>query len=242
MYFFQDCWDQVTNARVSKVIIASLAGLVILASIRLGIVERSRKSTSRPTESPNSAKVIRRDATASPNASRPRRTAWPAVEAMDESSPASVVQNVTERDEAELPKLTREEIGRYLDRKQRSAESLLTAFRALRDTTYLNEAATSSPGDPRVQLASVLADGFPKERSKWLDLFKTSAPDNSLANYLSAREYFNSGQPEEAVKELLEATRKPAFQDYTMDSILALEELGRDAGLSPLEARTAAMA
>ena len=63
-----------------------------------------------------------------------------------------------------------------------------------------------------------------------------------MAIYLAAREYFNSGKHDEAIKELVEATRKPVFQDYTTDSLLALEELSRDAGLSPLEAWTTALA
>ena len=68
--------------------------------------------------------------------------------------------------------------------------SLLAAFRALDDTNYLNEAATNFPNNPQVELAVLAHDEFPADRRKWLDLFKASSPSNSLANYLSAQDYF----------------------------------------------------
>jgi hypothetical protein len=138
-------------------------------------------------------------------------------------------------------KLSSEDIEKFLQRNQRSADSLRTAYLAAHDVDYLKEAATNFPTNPKVQLSVLLQNVYPEERRKWLDAFKESSPENSLANYLSAREHINSGQVDEAIKELLEATRKPTFQDFTMDSIRALEELAQDTGLSPLEAHTAAM-
>src|SRR6267142_2806758 len=103
------------------------------------------------------------------------------------------------------PKLPREEVEKYLERNRRSAASLLAAYGALRDTNYLKEAATNFPNDPRVQLSVLRRDIFPEERRKWLDLFKTSLPENSLASYLSARDYLKNGETALAVSELLEA-------------------------------------
>src|SRR5437667_290884 len=103
------------------------------------------------------------------------------------------------------PKLPREEVEKYLERNRRSAASLLAAYGALQDTNYLREAATNFPNDPRVQLSVLRRDVFPEERRKWLDLLKASSPENPLANYLSARDYFKSGQNGLAVNELLEA-------------------------------------
>lgn len=139
-------------------------------------------------------------------------------------------------------KLSSEQIEKFLQRNQRSADSLRMAFLIARDTNYLNEAATRFPNHPKVQLSVLLQNDYPEERGKWLDAFKESSPENALANYLAAREYFSSGRLDEAIKELVEATRKPVFQDYTTDSLFALEELSREAGLSPLEARTTALA
>ncbi len=115
------------------------------------------------------------------------------------------------------PKLPREEVEKYLERNRRSAASLLAAYGALRDTNYLKEAATNFPNDPRVQLSVLRRDIFPEERRKWLDLFKTSLPENSLANYLSARDYLKNGESALAMSELLEAAGKPLFKDYAME-------------------------
>ena len=49
-------------------------------------------------------------------------------------------------------------------------------------------------------------------------------PENPLANYLSARDYFKNGQSESAVSELLAAASKPAFNDYAMEFKLDEEE------------------
>jgi hypothetical protein len=43
-----------------------------------------------------------------------------------------------------------------------------------------------------------------------------SVPDNALANYLSALNYFNAGQIDQGVQEMTVASNKP-FQDYTLD-------------------------
>jgi hypothetical protein len=162
------------------------------------------------------------------------------------------------------PKLPREEVEKYVEQQQRSAASLLAAYHALDDTSYLVEAATNFPSDPRVQWTVLARNPFPEERRKWLDLFKASSPDDSLANYLSAescfnsrydqpaneyrfgennlsaREFLQSGQAQAAIDELLEASRKPLFKDYTLESRLDQEELNLAAGRSPVQARLSA--
>jgi hypothetical protein len=162
------------------------------------------------------------------------------------------------------PKLPREEVEKYVEQQRRNAPSLLAAYRALDDTNYLAEAAANFPNDPRVQRTVLARNGFPEERRKWLDLFKASSPDDSLANYLSAENYFDSryyqpanehrfgennlsareflqsGQAQAAIDELLEATRKPLFKDYTLESRLDQEELNLAAGRSPVQARLSA--
>ena len=146
-------------------------------------------------------------------------------------------------------KLPRETIEEFLRLHQRSAQSLLAAFHASGDAgnptgdlNYLKEAATNFPGDPHVQLAVLAHNAFPEARRQWLDAFKASSPENSLANYLSAQDYFKSGQPEAAMKELLEASSKPQFADFTMETYLDEKELYRADGKSPLESNQAAMA
>lgn len=141
-----------------------------------------------------------------------------------------------------LLKISEEKIDEYLRLHNRNAASLLAAFHGLGDTNYLNEAATNFPNDPRVQWTVLARNAFPEERRKWLDNFKTSSPSNSLANYLSARDYFKNNEPDAAMKELLAASGKSQFKDYSMDTVLDGEDLGRFGGSSAMDTRVAAMA
>ena len=138
-----------------------------------------------------------------------------------------------ESNENGLPKLPREKVEAWLAKHNRNASSLLTAFRAMGDTNYLNEAATNFPGDPQVQLAVLSRDAFPEDRRKWLESFKASSPDNSLANYLSAADCFKSGKSAEAVQELQSASGKEQFNNYAMETMLDGEELFSDSGTDP---------
>src|ERR1019366_6348839 len=86
---------------------------------------------------------------------------------------------------------------------------------------------------------AVLAhDEFPQDRRKWLDLFKNSSPSNSLANYLSAQDYFKNGNPDAAIQELSAASGKSQFDSFQTESRLDEEDLFLSSGKSPLEAST----
>ena len=111
----------------------------------------------------------------------------------------------------------------------------------MEDTNYLNEAATNFPNDPQVQWTILARNAFPEDRRKWLDAFKSSSPSNSLANYLSAQDYFKNGQTDAAVSELLAATSKTQFDSYETESRLDVVELGLASGKSQLESDTLAM-
>ena len=144
--------------------------------------------------------------------------------------------------------LSREKIEEYLALHHRDAASLLTAFHASMDPSkdkpdlsYLREAATNYPHDPHVQVAVLAHNAFPDDRRQWLDDFKASSPSNSLANYLSAREYFDQHNPNAALKELTEATSKRQFAEYSMESFLGMEDLFRSLGEPPRITATAAM-
>jgi tetratricopeptide (TPR) repeat protein len=69
-----------------------------------------------------------------------------------------------------------------------------------------------------------------------LSAFEKSAPDNALANYLSALNYFSSGQNDQAVQELNAAAGKSQFQDYFQDSQQSLQEAYLAAGYSVADA------
>jgi hypothetical protein len=133
--------------------------------------------------------------------------------------------------DAGFEKLPREKVEAWLTKHHRDAVSLLTAFRALDDTNYLNEAATNFPNNPQVELAVLTHDEFPADRRKWLDLFKASSPSNSLANYLSAQDYFKNGNANAAVQELLAATGKSQFDTYNTENMLDSEDLYSSSGV-----------
>ncbi len=141
----------------------------------------------------------------------------------------------------EVCRLPREMVEAYVAKNQTNAESLLAAFQATGDMAFLKSAATNFPNDPAVLFQVVTRDAFPEARRQWLDQFKQAAPDNALANYLSAREYFKSGQPELALNELLEATQKRQFHDYTAEKIQSLEEMYLQAGKSVAESKALSM-
>ena len=209
----------------------------------------------------------------------PSRT--PALPAARERSPAPVESEAEEeqppdppsvdydwrrtlRDTKAPPKLPREVVEAFLEKRQRSAESLLAAYRALDDTNLLAEAASRFPNDPRVQRSVLSRDLFPEDRRKRLELFKASAPDNALANYLSAQEhmsnryqegtgqwlfgpdklplqdYLQTASAQAAINELAEATSKPLFENYVLEARLDEEELNLFAGRSVLQARLGA--
>jgi hypothetical protein len=95
------------------------------------------------------------------------------------------------------------------------------------------------PNDPQVAFeAAYRKNGTPDERRQWLDSFKKSAPDNSLAYYLSASEYFKAGQSDQGIQELMAASGKHEFDDYTLDRMQDDEEAYRAAGYSVVEAKT----
>ncbi len=136
----------------------------------------------------------------------------------------------------------RQQVEAWLILHHRSADSLLAAFHVLNDTNYLKEAATNFPDNPQVEWTILARNVFPDDRGKWLDLFKASSPSNSLANYLSAQFYFQNGQTEAAVKELVAATAKPEFENYTLESELDAEELCQFCGKSAWDSAETAFA
>ena len=96
------------------------------------------------------------------------------------------------------------------------------------------------PNDPQVAFEAVLdKDLSPDEQRQWLNNFEKSAPQNALANYLSALNYFNSGQIDQGVQELSAASGKQ-FNDYTLSRYQDDEEAYLAAGYSQADAEAIA--
>jgi hypothetical protein len=130
--------------------------------------------------------------------------------------------------------LSAQQLQEFLDKNHRNAESLLGAYRASRDTNLLKEATEKFPNDPRVAFEAAFFRP-PEERRKWLDMMKQSAQENALPNYLSAASYFKSGQPDQAMQDLVAAANKPKYSDYSLDFLESSEEAYRAAGYSDAE-------
>lgn len=171
----------------------------------------------------------------------------PAPPAQVPSSPADMAQDTPTNLLARIlsgettPLLTREQAEAFLDENHRSAASLLAAYRTSRDSAWLEEAMQKYPDDPQVAFeAAFKKDASPEDRRRWLDAFKQSAPENPLANYLSALDHFKSGRTDQAVEELNAASGKQQFEDYTVHRWHADEEAYRSAGYSEAETTMAA--
>src|SRR6185369_1487841 len=62
-------------------------------------------------------------------------------------------------------------------------------------------------------------------------------PQNALADYLSATDHFKAGRSDQAVQDLIAASGKSQFQDYTLERVQDDEEAYRAAGYSVAEAK-----
>jgi hypothetical protein len=142
----------------------------------------------------------------------------------------------------ELPKLTSAQAETYLAANPSNATALLAAYQATGDKQWLEQAKEKFPNDPAVAYAALSKSASPEEQRQWLDTFKRVAPDNALANYLSASAYFKAGRTDEAVSELEAAYGKPNLQDYWVERVQNTEEAYLSAGYSPAEAKAIALA
>jgi hypothetical protein len=148
----------------------------------------------------------------------------------------------------EFPMLTPAQVAHYLEVNGRNAQTLLTAYQASGDRALLDEAIAKYPKDPQVAYTAWYRspsdynndpEGL-KVRRQALDQFKQAAPDNALGNYLSAANYFKSGQPELAVQEMEAGAGKPRYDDYLRQSVQSMTEAYQSAGYSDAESKAVA--
>lgn len=205
----------------------SLKTLVVLAVLILAGAFVLRLTGNRGTDpTANTAEVV----------SIPPHGVAPSTRPKPADTP--VESTASEGDEGpSLLAVSREKLDEYLAKHNRSAASLLAGYHALQDTNLLNEAAAKFPNDPYVQWAMLTSEGLGGEqRRQWLEAFKTSSPDNSLAHYLSAAEHFKAGNQDAAIKELLDASGKKQFKDFAIEAMIDEQDLHRFAGQSAMMA------
>ena len=144
--------------------------------------------------------------------------------------------NLYSRFTNEEPKLTAAQVAAYLKANRTNAASLLAAYRTSGNAALLKEAMEKFPNDPQVAFEAIFdKDLSPSELRQWLNTFEKSAPDNALANYLSAYNYFNSGQIDQGIQELIASSGK-GVSDYTAERAQDDEEAYLSAGYSAAEA------
>ncbi|HMJ92054.1 MAG TPA: hypothetical protein VK530_19690 [Candidatus Acidoferrum sp.] len=210
------------------ILLALMVGVIGLMFLAARKSDRSTPATATITNSPSAtAAAFRRTARAS------------SLAAADLAEHAPVpTSNVFQRiasGELDLH-LDSEQLAEYLRQYGTNVETLL----ATQNKEYIKRAAELFPNDPRVQYAVVTRDIFPEAKREWLDRLKQSAPDNAIANYLSAREYLKAGNREQGLKDLADAAGKSRFDDYTREQVQNMEDAQLSAGRSLAEAKFAA--
>jgi hypothetical protein len=219
------------------IIIAVAAALLLV-----GLIVR-RTSESNPASEDAKAISTNHFAKTHPPASRIQAATAPLEAPPEEPRATNLIARLFKNGEA--PKLTAEQIESYLATNRRNPESLLAAFRVTKDKAFLKEAQEKFPHDPRVNFNAVAfalhEDAPSEERLQSAEAFKQSAPDNAMANYLSALACFKSGRTDQAVQEVVAASGKAKFEDYSMDFIQAAEEAYRSAGYSDAESKAIAL-
>ncbi|SPE60496.1 conserved exported hypothetical protein [Verrucomicrobia bacterium] len=241
-----------SNVRVTRVPLA-VAGL-LLGGAAIIVVSQHQSQTALRSENERLrqqlAQLASENETLSNRLNRVRGTPKPRLPAppmrgaaASESAEELLATNLIARlvHGGEAPRLSAGQIKGYLDENHRSAGSLLSAYRTSGDPALLKEALEKYPGDPEVAFEALLGkDASPAERREWLEAFKQAAPENPMANYLSALDYFKAGQTDQAVQELIAATGRQSFADYPVERIQADEEAYRAAGYSEADAKMAA--
>jgi hypothetical protein len=157
--------------------------------------------------------------------------------------PASIAptNNLRARLVANPLQINGSQLDGYLKTHHRDASSLLAAYRVSHDPALLAEAIQKYPNDPHVDFEALFqTNATAEERRQWVSAFEKSAPENALANYLSAVDYFKAGQTDLALQEMTAASGKQGFQDFTMDRLMDDREAYLDAGLSSAEAEVSA--
>lgn len=135
-----------------------------------------------------------------------------------------------------VPKLTPAQVQAFLKSNRTNAASLLAAYRTSGDDELLKEAKEKYPNDPMVAFEALEDKNLsPEEKRQWLNTLEKNAPDNALANYLSAYNNFESGQIDQGIQELSSASGK-GLTDYTSERAQDDEEAYLSAGYSSEEA------
>lgn len=112
-------------------------------------------------------------------------------------------------------KLSAGQIDTFVSARNRSVDSLLSAFRLGGDKAYLQEAMERFPDNPQVLLTSLSQEFDAAKRLAILENLKRVDPSNALGNCMAACALFDLGRKDEAFEELKKLTGKPV-NDFTV--------------------------
>ncbi|MBC8002733.1 MAG: hypothetical protein H7X97_09105 [Opitutaceae bacterium] len=218
-----------------KIRILAMVGIALLSLILMRTAWQTPVATP-PT--PETGPIAKLPEQTRPRLATPTPTSTPEPAIAASPTPAAtnnwLLRLMSDDAATELP---RETIDRWLASGHTNAEDLLAARQAGGGAEFLRMALTNFPNDPRVLMAAVALDDGPEATRERLDRFKSAAPENSLADYLSARDHLKNGRPDQAVADLLAANGKTGFNDYTLDAMQNTEDLYLQSGKSPAEAK-----
>ena len=140
-------------------------------------------------------------------------------------------------EKGELPKLNQSQIEAYLLRENRSAESLLSAFRLSDlDPKFLEEALKQFPNNPQVLMTAIGYYRDPTQRLDLLERFTRSDPDNALGYLLTARTLFEMGNSDGAMEQISRSEDKSIgifLKEFSQND----EEVYLSSGFTPLESK-----
>lgn len=139
------------------------------------------------------------------------------------------------------PEISAEQINAFLESNRRSPSALLAASRVANNIEFLREAAKATPGDRNVQLELAVRGTTPEEKREALDRYRALEPNNSYGDYLAALLDFQQGRTEDALASLAAADKHSDYRIPTAELRQPSEDLYLSAGLTPVEAKAAAM-
>jgi hypothetical protein len=219
---------------MKKLIIAALAGLALLLVVSHNYSKRAEQSAPDPV-APLMSEPARKLRLPAPVF----RSPVPAHEPIEHAArPVNWLGALLEGQWPARPKPEQVEV--YLESNRRSAESLLAAYHATGDNTYLEEARQRHADHPHVAFTAFFKSNSPEESRRLIESLKQADPSNALADYLSAREHFKAGEMDLAVRDLVSANSKYGWRDYSGDFIQNAEETYLAAGYSAAEAKAMA--
>ena len=152
-----------------------------------------------------------------------------------------------------IPKVTEEDIARFLAMHGETAVNLVAAFEKIHDRRLLDRALELFPNSPIALMAAVESSPTPApkdgetyapdaQRVALIERFKAADPNNPLPWIFSAQDFFKAKQTAEGVAEIRAALDHPAFYTYANERMDSKRQLYEDTGLSFLEASVLAMA